>query len=639
MSVYLQFHSIDLNTDVDSSSYSFTSGLNAVIGSYGTGKSSLFELIKFALGARNVKIMPTVKQRLRSVVLNVTLGSNRMQLQRNAGENHILVSNSDGTTERWTATGGKLPAAGDRLLERVGIPSVRLSKKGAEKGDPLTFFDLYRYVYLPQSDVNLSVAGHADRFLNRKRKAIFELTYGLSSEEIRELELEISSLETKRDNMRLSANAVKRFLGDVGAPEESELHAAELEARAALTEAEQRLQAVKSLAYDALPGDQESLRSRISALRVAAADTEAARSVTAAAVGRGESLLAQLDLDVSREMKANIASTALSGLEFSTCPRCLQSVGDREIPVGHCLLCQQVQTSADPAKHQQVVERLTAQRDEAAALLKQDSEQLNLITSELDRLRLELNHAASELERQADPARLVPSIDLASDAATERELARARLRDIARFHTLWDQYGRQEAEIAEVQRTIESKRRLHRELISALEARRIRLSELGEIFNSEIEALQFAGYERASIDPETYLPLINDDSFEELSVSGARKTLANVAYYLSNLGYSLSSREIKMPSALILDSPRTSLGNTQEDIAAGKRLYYRMHLLSLAYPACQIIVADNGLPGFNVRNDLEREVARSIRVTELTYERPLLRGVPHPGRGNVETIK
>ncbi|GAA3249260.1 ATP-binding protein [Nonomuraea helvata] len=369
MSIHLQFHSIELNTDVDASTYSFASGLNAVIGSYGTGKSSLFELIKFALGARKAKIMPTVRQRLRSVVLDVTLGQNRVLLTRNIGENRISVHHENGTSERWSAAGGNLPPAGGRLLEMLGLPMVRLSKKGLEKGEPLTFFDLYRFIYLPQSDVNLSVAGHAETMLLRKRKAIFELAYGLSSEQIRELLLEISALEAKRDDMRSAANAVERFLGEIGAPQESELHAAEIEARAALAEAETRLQAVKAGAYAALPGDQEALRSRISTLRIAAADTEAARSVTVAAVRRGESLIAQLDVDINREVRADAASTALSGLEFVTCPRCLQSISDRDVPAGHCLLCTQIQSSSTTVGHQREIERLTAQRDEAVALL------------------------------------------------------------------------------------------------------------------------------------------------------------------------------------------------------------------------------------------------------------------------------
>ena len=91
-----------------------------------------------------------------------------------------------------------------------------------------------------------------------------------------------------------------------------------------------------------------------------------------------------------------------------------------------------------------------------------------------------------------------------------------------------------------------------------------------------------------------------------------------------------------MPSVIILDSPRTSLGNTPGDIHAGWRLYYRMHLLALAWPDCQLIVADNGLP--QIPRNMRQVFMKATNVIELTYEQPLLSDIHHPGRENVETV-
>ena len=70
--------------------------------------------------------------------------------------------------------------------------------------------------------------------------------------------------------------------------------------------------------------------------------------------------------------------------------------------------------------------------------------------------------------------------------------------------------------------------------------------------------------------------------------------------------------------------------DTQDDVAAGARIYYRMDLLALAYPRMQIIVADNGFPR------LESQILRRLNIIELSYDRPLLRDVPHPGRAQAE---
>jgi hypothetical protein len=169
-----------------------------------------------------------------------------------------------------------------------------------------------------------------------------------------------------------------------------------------------------------------------------------------------------------------------------------------------------------------------------------------------------------------------------------------------------------------------------------LEENRGRIAELGALFDEEVRALGLVGYQNSGIDEKSYLPTINGDRFDQLSVSGARKTLANVSYYLANLSMALNDQQILMPSAAILDSPRTSLGNTPGDIHTGWRLYYRMHLMALASSGCQLIVADNGLP--EIPRNMRPVFMRNTNIIELSYERPLLSHVRHPGRENVETV-
>ena len=98
----------------------------------------------------------------------------------------------------------------------------------------------------------------------------------------------------------------------------------------------------------------------------------------------------------------------------------------------------------------------------------------------------------------------------------------------------------------------------------------------------------------------------------------------------------LNDSEILMPSAVILDSPRTSLGN-QGRCPRSWQVYYRMHVLALASPTCQLIVADNGLPGIRDPN-MRWVFMRATNIIDLSYDKPLLNDVPDPGRGKVETV-
>ena len=51
------FHELELRTDTGVSAYKFKHGSNVVSGDYSTGKSSMFELIKFAMGSRSAELM------------------------------------------------------------------------------------------------------------------------------------------------------------------------------------------------------------------------------------------------------------------------------------------------------------------------------------------------------------------------------------------------------------------------------------------------------------------------------------------------------------------------------------------------------------------------------------------------------
>jgi hypothetical protein len=251
--------------------------------------------------------------------------------------------------------------------------------------------------------------------------------------------------------------------------------------------------------------------------------------------------------------------------------------------------------------------------------------------SRVEGLRQELESAAGDLERQAGDI-VAPSMDEATELAAAIERARARLHECERTRQLWDALNDQQREIERLDSLLIKNEEAQAKIQSELSANRERVTELAEVFDEEIRELQWAGYETATIDADTYLPIINGDTFNQLSVGGARKTLANVAYYVSNLGYSLSNPDIALPDLLMIDSPRKNLGDTPEDRAAGLRLYYRLGILAQAYPDAQILIADNGLP------ELDRETRNRMNVIELSYQEPLLRDVPHPGGDKVETV-
>lgn len=71
----------------------------------------------------------------------------------------------------------------------------------------------------------------------------------------------------------------------------------------------------------------------------------------------------------------------------------------------------------------------------------------------------------------------------------------------------------------------------------------------------------------------------------------------HVAYHLTLLTTALDHPGVLLPSLLIIDSPRKSIGTTEADRDLGRRIYTRLETLIRAYDdKIQLIVADNDIP-------------------------------------------
>jgi hypothetical protein len=630
VSTFFRIHHLSLRTAKGTSEYEFAPGINVVSGSYGTGKSSMFELIKYGLGSSSAEIMPAIENNLIETTLEVTIGKTRIALSREFGQNRLLATFlRDGKrTEEWSATRIKAaPLASDRLLELLGVKLARLVRKGfGGSSVAISFFDLFRYMYLPQADVPRSIAGHADPFLNPKRKAVLEITYGLSDYSAAQNDIEAEDYRRELVLAEAQSYAIEGFLEASGAPERSELADLMKEARLKLADANSRLLAAREAARDRTQlDDQSEIRSRLIALRRAAADAEEETGAAQTAVDRNVSLLAQLELESGSIERANSAREVFRELDFIACPRCLQDLpvpGEEDL----CTLCGQPEKhETTPTAHDE--QRLSAQRAELESVLRDDQIRLEASLVALQILRQDLSVVVSDFELQLDPDLVLPSIDAVGTAAAEVERVRAHVRDYERYQDQWDLFLEGRAQVDQLEKKIADAVARAAESRAALQRNKYRVEALAERFDDEIRGLGFSDYRSAGLDEKTYLPLINGEPFERLSVAGARKVLANDAYYLAVLGNSLSDSSISLPGFVMIDGPRTSLGNTPEDQAAGDRLYYRFSILADSYPDAQIILADNGLPNTSAFGK-ERP-----NIINLSYASPLLQDVAHPGPG------
>ncbi|MFE1827626.1 hypothetical protein [Streptomyces yangpuensis] len=99
-------------------------------------------------------------------------------------------------------------------------------------------------------------------------------------------------------------------------------------------------------------------------------------------------------------------------------------------------------------------------------------------------------------------------------------------------------------------------------------------------------------------------------------------TCINVAYSVSLLEFGITPPDVRVPSMLIIDSPRKASGSNLDDQARGHRTYQRFQTLAEVYGSeAQLIIADN---------DSAPTPGSVFSKIELDYDNPLVPGVAHP---------
>ncbi len=628
--------SLTIEDGEHSTTYPFTTGVNVLIGATGTGKTSLLQTIKWALGGSAVR-SAAVRDGVSSAAVRVDLNGHPFVFRRNRTDR--LIEIIDGQTAALVAraaTAGvtlrEQASASDLLLERLGIPKIELPRARARSTRATTtisFWDVFDYMYVRQTEMDTSIVHHNDSVRNPKRRATFELLYGLIDEEVARLERQRGDLRSGIAEARHTTNAITAFLADSDEPPELALVLRAERLETDLRLAEERLESIRSGGRDGTPQADEQ-RAQLRDREQALADARAAQSANVAEIAKFDSVLSQLEVELDRLERSGVAVNLLSPFEFRDCPRCLQSIIDREVADGSCALCGQIEPTRDnreliAAEHS----RLEAQLAETVAL--RESAEQSLAAA--DDVVLELERTVSSLHDRLDAetagfvSRSFSDIEEATRAVAEltaqREWIRRSLRLHARLREQAATSTRLSAELRECETSLGRAR-------AALEEARARVQELSRLFDDLLRQFNYPWYDATTgawIDPETYLPVTGSETFDE--ASSGMKTLLNVAYHVAGLRYGLQQEDSLLPLMLILDSPRKNLG-LLEDREIGERVYRRLRALHEASGAAfQMIVAENDPP----------PLVDAFTTTRFTYDSPFVPWVRHPGPDEVQPIE
>ncbi|MEV8442076.1 hypothetical protein AB0425_32255 [Actinosynnema sp. NPDC051121] len=626
---------VRLETTEGPAEYRFDSDLTVLAGTTGVGKTTLLELIKFGFGL-NATLALVAEKDVDAVTLQVRIGSERLQLTRSLDRSKrdtVRVTDLI-TRERQPDHSTKLDAEyslNSLLMKSLGLrDDLRAStEKGTKAGNRITFADVMTYLYIPQGQINHDIAHSQDSYREPKRRTVFEILFGLTDENILDLRTRSNLLLEEILKAEGRHKTVVDFLRSSGTRSredaEQQLHAAEQ------TEAEAK-DRLAQLRDELDPVTDNHTR----ALRDLLTDTErgtAELSANLSELGRRQSQLIKerqrVEADLDRLSRMREANLVLAEIEFTVCPRCMQSVKERAVPAGACRLCLQPDpvdegAADEPYETRQLREQIKEMSEQIVALSSQKSI-IERIMAEKSRLIGMLN--AQIEERTA--SRISPRLQAFSDAAQALASSRSE-------QERWEAVLRQWDTVADLQQhsvTLASERAGVEEAIKlarrALEDRRAAvIDELSKEFAETVRRIGIPGVNSAAIDPKKYLPVINGGVFSKSNqLFGGITTATQIAYWCSLIAVALRTPDAPYPLFLLIDSPRMAL-NTAANV--NRAMYARLTTLAGTLTGrLQVIIADNELPD---------DYRASYAQIDISFERPAVYTIAHPGPNAVKTI-
>ncbi|MEN8655252.1 hypothetical protein ABCR94_32885 [Streptomyces sp. 21So2-11] len=633
MAFHLRFHTLTVTTADAEKTYRFEGPATVVSGPSGTGKSSLLMLLKHVVGGKAV-LTPAVRDHVLSARAEVSIGEEHMVLKRTVNDGRsdrveVLDPATLATRDTFAVRANEdLRSLSDYLLAAVEFPreTIPASRDGKATTRDLTFIDLFAYAYREARNIDREVVGHLDPWFNPKRTALFKLMFALTDSTVLELSRQLGALKEELRTKAAESENVLNFLGVSDPRTEEELRAELVSLRDMLRRADAALGSLRHELEESTAADtvlRQELRMAVDSARAAAQEVLAAQELVEARAA----VVAQVELDLSRLDRSATAIEKLSPFDFVVCPRCMQRLTSRPVPEDHCVVCLQHDPhdeDVDPAAIAQTRTALALQLQDAQAVFEADARVLERARQRAQQTDFLAHSVRRQLDAQTRDL-VAPRFDAIAEASARAASLRAAIDSVTQLRDSWARAHAIEREVRKLkaQRTRANADKKAR--TAELAARQTLVTDLGRDFNAMISELRPAPWiESATIDSTSYLPVVDNHSFESLQADGGGiVTCINVAYSLTLLEFGIAHPDVRVPSLLIIDSPRKASGSNLDDQARGHRTYRRFRTLAEDHASqIQLIIADNDsapIPG------------TAFGKIELDYDQPLVPGVAHPG--------
>ena len=587
----------------------FHDGLNFISGHTSTGKTSILELIDYALGSSGHKSYIEIGNSCTHIMLEFFIGDEQFRLKRdyfdanaaviveewNAPKNDYLFYN------RYEISSPNAPnSLSAFLVEKLGFADIMIMN------DRFSFRDIFKYSYLKQTEIdNEDIMDESQWPLNNKRKATFEIIFKIFNDQLQQYKATLKAKQDEQKELETRLLGVKEFLQAVSIDSAEDLARRSLELSSEQKQLRDELLRVKQ--NESSDSDvARLLRQRILDLRERL--QTARERVTEQSEYRNKLRLLhnQYASEINRKQLAIDGYFVFDQYDFLLCPNCLKPIPAEGKATTVCCLCGNERTS-EP-------DELLVLKKELSTIKRKANELLKFIQKQDERYH-ELVQGVSGLERALSEG--------------EQELTQItsgfvnpHLEQIEILNYEIGRNNRQQHELDQSLKAIEELERLEQLLIDKgatidnLKEVIKRLSEsdyskddiiahLSSTLTSILRAFEYPKLSDSYIDNKSYLPYVRGRKYNDIG-SSAGVSLITMAYYLSIL-IEGSSENFGHLNLLMIDSPRKNLGaqeQAEEDEEfKDEKIFHNVIRWIIDFcnqraEFIQLIVVNNGYPDF-----------------------------------------
>ncbi|MCS3632445.1 putative nucleic acid-binding Zn-ribbon protein [Salinibacter ruber] len=598
--------------------YEFSSGVNIIKGPISSGKTTLIDSLRGVLGGSLKGMPPEARENVTDLVSDVVLGeevfhvirpftSTRTATVTVAGEDEALRvpaiqrdATSDTTYGRW-------------LMDKLGLPRLQVPLAPTkEVGDmsPVSINDYMMYAHLEQDEVMDSVMGHTNSFKNNKRKAVFNVSYGIYDVEVARLEEEKREKNRKLNNLKNRSETIEDFFEGTAFENEAEIKR-ELESkREELKELEEsRKEEAQEISREY---ETEEMKEDLRDLNEEIEEVREEIDFHKRSKDQKEELLNQLKTQVKKMSKSMVAGELLVDFDFEVCPRCGSEVSSTRSENGECYLClQHSKDIVEDGDLEREIERIEKQILETRELISNHRRMIESLSEREENLVEDKDDIENEIQYRVE-SYISREAEEIVEVSEKRATLKEKIDKFEEFLSLYEKLRNTEEKISELEVRIEEIEAEIEESYGDPKKVNERIEFLNGKYREFLDKVNAPKFERkgsTKIDEDTLLPIYMGRKMSSIKSPGLT-VLLNVAHTLAHQVTSLEF-SLPLPNIILADGVSGPIGreegNIDENFDMGRvRSIYKLFSEVADEYGIQVIVADNEVPsGLDVDSEIE----------------------------------